>query len=190
MLFRSATINGAGNIYTSIGGSNWTLRATSLGWNSIASSADGSKLAAVVPNGKIWTSSDYGVNWTQQFSAPTTNWISITSSADGSRLAAAVNAVGGHVYTSSDFGANWTLQGGSPTNYWYNIASSSDGGRLFACASPGGVYASVNGGVSWTRQVIPDKNWHAVTCSDDGTKSAAACNFAPSGNGIYFSQSA
>ena len=184
----AATINGAGNIYTSIGGSNWTLRATSLGWNSIASSADGSKLAAVVPNGKIWTSSDYGASWTQQFSAPTTNWISITSSADGSRLAAAVNAVGGHVYTSSDFGVNWTLQGGSPTNYWYNIASSSDGGRLFACASPGGVYASVNGGVSWTRQVIPDKNWHAVTCSDDGTKSAAACNFAPSGNGIYFSQ--
>jgi hypothetical protein len=181
-----ATINNA-NIYTSTGGSNWTARASVQPWNSVASSADGSRLAAVVFGGKIWTSSDYGTNWTEQ-NAPATNWISITSSADGSRLAAAVYGAGGRIYTSGDYGVSWTLQAGSPTNFWYNIASSFDGGRLFACAAPGGVYVSVNGGLNWARQSMADQNWHAVACSDDGTKAAALYASTLTSGGAYYLQ--
>ena len=73
----------------------WT-EVTSIGstksWRSITSSADGTKLAAVVKGGNIWTSSDSGETWTNEtFISPTQDWQSIASNSDGSRLAAVVN---------------------------------------------------------------------------------------------------
>jgi hypothetical protein len=41
------------------------------------------KLAAVVYNGSIWTSTDAGVSWTERDTAGTRNWYSIASSSDG-----------------------------------------------------------------------------------------------------------
>ena len=95
----------------------------------------------------------------------------------------------GRIYTSPEFGVTWTLSAGSPTNVWFNIASSADGGRLFACASPGGIYISVNSGGTWSRPLIADQNWHAVACSDDGTKAVAAYNSGGGTTGsIYYWQ--
>ena len=45
-------------------GATWTARATTAAWYSMASSADGTKLAAGLFNGFIHTSSDSGVTWT------------------------------------------------------------------------------------------------------------------------------
>ena len=42
------------------------------------------KLAAVVYNGYIYTSTDSGVTWTQQTNSTSKSWISIASSNDGS----------------------------------------------------------------------------------------------------------
>ena len=84
-------------------------------WQSIASSSDGSKLAAVVSGGFIYTSSDSGATWTEQTAAGSRYWQSIASSSDGTKLAAVesewngTNYVGS-VYTSSDSGATWTEQ--------------------------------------------------------------------------------
>jgi len=72
-------------------------------WQSIASSSDGSKLAAVVWDGSLYTSSDSGATWTERTTAGSRDWSSIASSSDGSKLAAAVS--GGSIYTSSDSGA-------------------------------------------------------------------------------------
>ena len=48
-------------------GATWTARASgSLNWRTIAASADGTKLAAVVFGGQIYTSTDSGVTWTAQ----------------------------------------------------------------------------------------------------------------------------
>ncbi|MEI6052127.1 MAG: leucine-rich repeat protein, partial [Opitutaceae bacterium] len=58
----------------------WTARASgSRNWTSIASSADGTKLAAVEYTGQIYTSTDSGVTWTAQASG-SRNWVSIASS--------------------------------------------------------------------------------------------------------------
>jgi len=59
-------------------------------WQSVASSADGSKLVAVVWGGSIYTSTDSGATWTEQTAAGSRSWNSIASSADGSKLAAAM----------------------------------------------------------------------------------------------------
>jgi photosystem II stability/assembly factor-like uncharacterized protein len=69
---------GNGNyIYTSIdSGTNWTQQPSiaNIGaFQTIASSSDGTKLAAVVAGGGIYTSINSGTNWTQQTSAPIEN---------------------------------------------------------------------------------------------------------------------
>ena len=108
------------------------LRADHAYWLSVASSSDGSHLAAVVYGGGIYTSTNFGVTWTWQTSAPTgAAWCSVASSSDGSHLAAMVYP--GGIYTSTNFGVNWTEQTGAPTNaYWRSVASSSDGSHLAA----------------------------------------------------------
>ena len=62
-------------------------------WNNrITSSSDGTKLAAVVYGGNIWTSTDSGETWTSRASRPDRAWwYGITSSSDGTKLAATVH---------------------------------------------------------------------------------------------------
>jgi len=95
---------------TTIGdvGATWTERtsAGSRNWTSLASSADGTKLAAGVGNGGyIYTSTDSGATWTERTNAGSRDWKAIASSSDGSKLAAGSS---GYIYTSTDSGATWT----------------------------------------------------------------------------------
>ncbi len=178
-------------IYTSTNsGVSWTTQTGGLatsgfsGWQSVASSADGTKLVAVQYPGQIFTSTNSGVSWTVQ-SAPSTNWASVASSADGTKLAAA--AIGGLIYTSTNAGTTWTPQVGSGSQSWYAIASSADGTKLVAATynenlntlHDSGIYTSSDSGITWTRQTngLPTSNfssWSSVACSADGTKIAAA----------------
>ena len=78
-------------------GTTWTQQPASgqKYWDGIASSADGTKLAAVArldTSGSnpdyIYTSTDGGVTWTQRTDPGQQQWAFITSSADGTKLAA------------------------------------------------------------------------------------------------------
>ncbi|HTV40639.1 MAG TPA: hypothetical protein VMF08_08690 [Candidatus Sulfotelmatobacter sp.] len=120
----------------------WTLSgAPSVGWNSVATSSDGTHLVAV-GGGGIYTSTNSGANWTLQTGAPqSANWFSVASSSDGSHLVAGVS--GGGVYVSANFGVNWTLQTSAPQSAnWSSVASSSNGNEFVATANGGGVYIS------------------------------------------------
>lgn len=86
-----------GNIYTSTNsGATWIQQTNSppLLWWSCASSADGTRLAAVSGisggSGVIYTSSDSGSTWVSN-NVPVQQWAQIVSSADGNLLAAIVN---------------------------------------------------------------------------------------------------
>ncbi|MCA9301739.1 exo-alpha-sialidase, partial [Candidatus Saccharibacteria bacterium] len=80
-------------------------------WYSITSSSDGTKLAAVVSGGYIYTSTNSGVTWTEATSAGSRAWSSITSSSDGTKLAATIGGYDDdYIYTSTDSGATWTEQ--------------------------------------------------------------------------------
>ena len=114
--------NLAGNI-----GAVWTARDSSRSWRSVASSADGTKLVAVVDNGQIYTSTDSGVTWTAQNSG-SPSLRSVASSADGTKLIAAVYV--GQIYTSTDSGVTWTARDSS--RQWVSVASSVDGTKLVA----------------------------------------------------------
>ena len=157
-----------------IAGVNWTAQtgSGSRNWWSVASSADGTKLVAVVDLGQIYTSPDSGVTWTAH--GITTNWYSVASSADGTKLAAVVN--NGQIYTSTDSGTNWTAQTGSGSRNWWSIASSADGTKLVAVVDIGQIYTSPDSGVTWTARAS-SQFWDSVASSADGTKLVAVDAF-------------
>ena len=151
-------------------GEVWTARMTDANrnWSAITSSADGSKLAAVVVNGQIYTSIDSGVTWTARDS--NRNWRAITSSADGSKLAAVV--FNGQIYTSTDSGETWMPR--DQNRRWQSITSSADGSKLAAVVGGGQIYTSTDSGVTWeARMTDADRTWVSITSSADGSKLAA-----------------
>jgi hypothetical protein len=152
-------------------GASWFDRGNSNDWNSVASSADGTKLFAVeVFNPDyIYASTNSGSTW-----GPLTGLFdylySVASSADGTKLVAA--SQGDTLYVSTNSGLSWTATGPSLA-YWFGVASSADGSRLVAvAASPSQgypVYISTNSGASWSPQG-PSTNWSCVASSADGTR--------------------
>ena len=154
---------------TSLAGTgDWVATATpSVGWFSIASSSDGSHLAAVSGRGQIYTSTDFGTTWALT-NGPMIFGASITSSSDGSHLAYA--GYRGLIYTSTDFGVKWTPRA-TPQN-WASITSSSDGSHLAAPVAQGLIFISADFGVTWTPRATP-QNWTSITSSSDGSHLAS-----------------
>jgi hypothetical protein len=72
--FPAGAPQGDSGIYTSTNsGATWTL-VGSLGAEGVASSADGTKLVAVVDGGGIYISTNAGANWTQATNPPAADW--------------------------------------------------------------------------------------------------------------------
>jgi hypothetical protein len=128
--------------------------------------------AAIGGSGDIYTSSNFGVDWTDQTSAGSQNWNCITSSSSGQYLAAV--ASGGDIYTSSNYGASWTDQTSAGSQNWNCITSSSSGQYLAAVASGGDIYTSSNYGASWTYQPGAGSHyWFSIASSGNGQYLAA-----------------
>jgi photosystem II stability/assembly factor-like uncharacterized protein len=162
-------------------------------WESVACSADGTKLIAVgLPppfrgdTELIYRSADSGATWTQT-SAPAGAWTCLAASADGSRVVAAGSTLSGTnsaIYRSSDAGATWN-QTSAPINNWGSIASSADGVNLVAAASlaftgssnearDGTIYRSADAGATWNQTSAPTNRWTSIASSMDGTKLVVA----------------
>jgi len=165
-------------VVDTLAGVNWVARSGSgsRAWQAITASADGSKLAAAVDGGQIYTSSNSGLNWSAV--GTDRNWQAIASSADGSKLVAVVD--GGAIYTSTDSGANWTAR--ESARNWKSVASSADGQNLVAAVYSGKLYTSIDAGVTWTNR-DSNRPWYAVASSSSGSNLVAAVY----GGGIYTS---
>jgi len=183
----------------------WTqTSAPTTNWLSIACSADGMKLAAVVyippdarlaPASPIYVSTNSGTTWTPTgpFWIPigpfpeNSNWGNIASSADGAKLV--VSSTFGPLYTSADSGITWTATGppsGDPwydfaVIYWAGVASSADGKELVAAVffDNTSIYISTNSGSTWTATTASTtgQGWSSVASSADGRQIAATTFF-------------
>ena len=169
---------------------SWTQTASpSFTWFSVASSADGSKLAGASymdgphPGGSIYLSTNFGVGWNHT-SAPSNAWVSIASSADGTKLAAVSRP--GPIFTSTNSGLTW-ISNGAPNINWYFIASSADGATLLATADErpllptaiGAVYTSTNSGLTWVSNSLPVSvpYWFATAISADGARMVVSSQY-------------
>ena len=147
-------------------------------WTSIASSSDGSKLAAVIYGDRIWRSTDSGASWTEAY-APQAKWTSIASSSDGSKLAAVIDG-DYRIWRSTNFGASW-LESYAYEAKWKSIVTSADGSKLAAVSGDseerpypkGRIWRSTDSGASWTVAYAPHANWFSIASSSDGSKLAA-----------------
>jgi hypothetical protein len=180
-----------------------------LALDSIASSADGTKLVAVAggydPNiwgqvdGAIYVSTNSGDSWTQT-SAPSELWSGVASSADGTKLVAVARydstlwgETDGGIYVSTNSGDSWT-QTSAPSEYWNSVSSSADGSKLVASGNgynSGLIYTSTDSGANWTSNDVPNLSWVSVASSADGNKLVTSVGWSPDHAGqIYTSQSA
>jgi hypothetical protein len=146
--------NDYGGIWiSSDSGSTWIQStAGNLCWNAIASDNTGQYLVAGVYGGQLYTSSNYGLNWTVVASSPVANWVAISFSCNSDNTVTNgyvfAQANGGNVYYSKDRGTTWTVI--LATGAWSNgIASSSDGYYAYSCvlnntttSSPYGIYVT------------------------------------------------
>ena len=148
-------------------GMTWTVRPITFGNASVASSADGLKLAAAVYLGKIFISSDGGATWTER--ASNQRWNAIATSDDGTRLVGVIGN-GGQIYTSADSGVTWTAR--DIGRDWYTVACSASGTHMLASTFGGKLYVSSDSGVTWTESES-DRNWSSVAVSASGSRMIA-----------------
>jgi photosystem II stability/assembly factor-like uncharacterized protein len=199
MLPTAAVLCGLLFVFNSASAQTWTPTSAPItNWTSVASSADGTKLAATAglneggqqPQGGIYVSTNAGASWTQT-SAPITNWICIASSADGTKLVAGSGSIyfDGAIYISTDSGKTWIEQTNNvPIMNFASIASSADGTKLVAIGNSvgGGVICTTsNSGVTWNTTNYSSfigGYITAVASSADGTKLVVVSSQEISGN--------
>ncbi len=180
----------AGNLSDAVGQS-WTATGPLADWSAIASSADGTKLAATINNYYIYTSTNSGATWTEQIGSGNRYWSSIASSSDGTKLVAAVGYTiynanqTGEIYVSVNSGVTWTpVTSGNLA--WSSVASSANGSILVAAVRSGAIYTSTNSGSTWNAvSGTSGYQWNSVACSYDGTKIAGV-----DGGGYLYTSSA
>ena len=161
---------------------------------SIATSADGTKLAAITSYG-VFISNNSGVSWIKSVeglpASTIGGWYSIASSADGSNLIA-TSSTG--IYSSNNGGISWTLRnagvsGFTPQMNFSSLAMTYSGAFVAVIdSSPGGgIYTSKDGGASFTLApgsiILGGDTWVSVTTSADGMKLAAIATT----HGVYTS---
>lgn len=154
-------------------GVSWTAK-FNFGQNkimiSLTSSSTGQYLATCAGdlfNGYIFTSTNFGQNWTQRYIQA--NWSSIASSSSGAILIACTGS-GGRVYTSTNYGQNW-IQTNAPSGNWRSVASDGSGTKLVAGSNY--IYTSTNTGGIWIQRKYSASGWVSIASSSDGTKLTA-----------------
>jgi hypothetical protein len=152
-------------------------------WKGVASSSDGSRIAAISTNGLVWTSTNSGTTWeshTALNALNLTTWQNIVTNASGETLTVASG--NGSVYSSGDFGTTWTatnLAGLFGVSTLYGVTTSADG-KILAVSDFGTnkVLVSTNSGLSWSNEgpsgPVTGNFWNVVLSGDGLTLAAIA----------------
>jgi photosystem II stability/assembly factor-like uncharacterized protein len=113
------------------------------GWVGIRCSSSGQYLVAISRplngnSGYIWTSSNYGVSWSNEPQI-LNSLSSLAISSDGSIMAVAEN--GGSIWISNDHGGTFVEQTATTGKAWYSLALSSDGYKMVGAVNGNYIYS-------------------------------------------------
>ena len=148
-----------------------TTTSGSRNWYSVAMSATGQYQTLLGGGGgdQIYTSSDFGINWTPRDSGR--NWFSVSLSSTGQYQTAVVDS--GQIYISSDFGINWTPRDGN--RRWFSVSLSTTGQYQTAVVASGQIYTSSDFGINWGPR-YNTLDWQSVSLSSTGQYQTAVMN--------------
>lgn len=156
-------------------GSNWVKNPISpnnlkvnIAWSGLALSSSGQYQTAIIHDGYIYNSSDFGATWIQV--GLNKYWSSVGMSADAAYQTAV--DVSGNIYRSIDLGITWTYivtVDSTSDNY---ICVSMDGQIQSIAVKNGYIYNSSDFGATWTG-VTDSQNWSSIACSYSGENQTA-----------------
>ena len=149
-------------------------------WGSVASSADGNRLAVSENSGRIFTSTNRGATWLSTSPHPISGWVSV-SFGTGARDLLAI----GYDYSvgfSHDLGATWdistnlTSANNGGFSSWNQSAFSADGAKLYFVGRGGAPYSFTTSASSSILSIMGPVVFgsSALACSGGGTRVVAA----------------
>lgn len=147
-----------------------------VGWNSVATSADGRIIFVAKAGYGLWISTNWGSAWSLT-AAPNANWSTVACSADGLKVAATATVNPLHplspLYTSTNEGLTWISNTVPQFASMGWVTCSTDGSRLTAPdgTSTSGITtlcSSTNFGVNWVTNEFSFGRWSRAACSADG----------------------
>jgi uncharacterized repeat protein (TIGR02543 family) len=184
--------SGTRGIYRSTDyGSTWTQVSTiGRAYRGVASSSDGTVLAAIVDDGGIYVSTNSGTTWTQTL-AMVAAWRGIALSSDGSIMTAAIQA-GTYpncgIWVSTNSGTSWSQMDTGTVSYRC-LAMSSDGSKVgvgIKGATGGYVSFSSNYGANWYQRTYTGMLvWTGIAASSDGSRFYICNGSGGSGGSIW-----
>ena len=186
--FASACNAASTNItyYSTNYGITWTASATTAttgSFGGITCSASGQYQVAAIATGIIYYSSNYGQSWTASNISNAGVVQGASMSASGQYVMVITNGTLGNVWYSSNYGITFvSTAAGSASNNLRGSAASASGQYQLAAGYSGGMYYSLNYGVSWILG-------SAITSWFSSSMSANAqyCVACVSGGAVYMS---
>lgn len=137
----------------------------------VAISVDGTTMFALQQGLGLYTSTNGGGSWersTVDAALFSPYFAGLSCSAYGDTVFVAVSS--GYIYYSNNYGRAFTKSKATP-DYWYSLTSSQGGSLVFATSSY--VSRSIDGGNTWSKTTLPQRNWMAVAMSTDGSRVVA-----------------
>ena len=157
--------------------SPWVLVAPTKFWKSVCGSSIGNRMYAVSAkntlgdfNNTLYTSTDYGTNWTLLNTTPagfnTNNTIGQIRCCGVGRNVFISSGTSGVVYRSTDFGATWTtITLGTGSGTTPSIHVNSVGQYVFAAVTTIGLFRSYDFGATFQQINSSTTNWTTISCS-------------------------
>ena len=151
-------------------------------------SASGQYLTTLDLEGIVYTSSNYGANWTQRTQlGGIFAGVSISASGQYQTAVSHYAETAGFIYISSDYGVTWTQT--NQRDYWTDVSISASGQYQTAVShveTAGFIYISSDYGVTWTQTNQRDY-WRGVSISASGQYQTAVSHSAETAGFIYIS---
>ena len=136
-------------------------------FNDLAVSKSGQYVIVVEETGYIWTSNNYGVNWTSRTSAGSRTWRHCSISGNGQYMLATAGNNHNRLYRSSDYGVTWAPVS---DNYYYLESAISDTGQYqvairntgFSVPFSSFIAVSSNYGLTWSNETAGNAGYYTA----------------------------
>jgi photosystem II stability/assembly factor-like uncharacterized protein len=162
---------------------NWRKsNSKSLFWSSIASDISGLRLIATSKYNGVFSSINFGLNWTVVANlSQVLNWTAVSSDSSGKYVVAGASGAG--LFTSNNYGSTFkkTYSNFSSSSLINFVCSNDLGNVVIAAISPGGILLSSNYGNNWKYTSASSSiYWYGLAMDSAGVNMYASSNY-----GIY-----